>query len=335
MNVSLVITTINLPNKNIKKFDNQCKKKSWSFIVIGDHKTPKKFKLNYGDYFSIQNQNNLKFSFSKKCPINSYARKNIGYLAAYKNNSDVIVETDDDNYPYNSFFEDKKISHMAKVIKSKNKWVNIYSAFFKKKINCWPRGLPLNEITNSKIQFKTKKKNNFYLQQGVCEGNPDVDAIFRLINKKININFKKNLNINVKKSLVTLNSQNTIWFRKIFPLLYLPVTCTMRCTDIWRGLITQRILQNDNKDIMFFGTTMKQFRNDHNLLNDFEQEIPMYLNDKKIDEIISDLKLKKGEKNYLYNLKTCYNSLINHGIISKKEIFYLNAWISDCQKIIK
>ena len=69
------------------------------------------------------------------------------------------------------------------------------------------------------------------------------------------------------------------------------------------GLITQRILQNDNKDIMFFGTTMKQFRNDHNLLNDFEQEIPMYLEDKKINEIISNLKLKKGEKNYLYNLK--------------------------------
>lgn len=335
MKVSLVITTINLPNKNIKKFDNQCKKKKWSFLVIGDYKTPKNFKLNYGEYFSIKNQNNLKFSFSKKCPINSYARKNIGYLTAYKNDTDVIVETDDDNYPYNNFFEDKKLSHKAKVIKNKNKWVNIYSAFLKKNINCWPRGLPLNEITNSKIQFKTKKRNNFYLQQGVCEGNPDVDAIFRLINKKININFKKNLNINVKKSLVTLNSQNTIWFRKIFPLLYLPVTCTMRCTDIWRGLIAQRILQNDNKDIMFFGTTMKQFRNDHNLLNDFEQEIPMYLKDKKINEIISNLKLKKGEKNYLYNLKICYNSLINHGIISKKEIFYLDAWISDCQKIIK
>ncbi len=335
MKVSLVITTINLPNKNIKKFDNQCKKKKWSFLVVGDHKTPKKFKLNYGDFFSIQNQNYLKFSFSKKCPINNYARKNIGYLIAYKNNSDVIVETDDDNYPYKNFFDEKKLSHKAKVVKNKNKWINIYTAFFKKKINCWPRGLPLNEITNNKIEFKNLKKNNFYLQQGVCEGNPDVDAIFRLINKKININFKKNLKINVKKSLVTLNSQNTIWFRKIFPLLYLPVTCTMRCTDIWRGLITQRILQNDDKDIMFFGTTMKQFRNDHNLLNDFEQEIPMYLKDKKINEIISKLKLKKGEKNYLSNLKTCYNALISYGIISKNEKKYLNAWIDDCQKILK
>ena len=130
MKVSLVITTINLPNKNIKKFDKQCKKKKWSFLVIGDHKTPKKFKLNYGDFLSIHNQNYLKFSFSKKCPINNYARKNIGYLIAYKNNSDVIVETDDDNYPYNNFFEEKKLSHKAKVIKNKNEWINIYTAFF-------------------------------------------------------------------------------------------------------------------------------------------------------------------------------------------------------------
>ena len=30
--------------------------------------------------------------------------------------------------------------------------------FFKKKINCWPRGLPLNEINNNKIEFKNLKK---------------------------------------------------------------------------------------------------------------------------------------------------------------------------------
>ena len=63
--------------------------------------------MNYGDFLSIHNQNYLKFSFSKKCPINNYARKNIGYLIAYKNNSDVIVETDDDNYPYNNFLRKK------------------------------------------------------------------------------------------------------------------------------------------------------------------------------------------------------------------------------------
>ena len=335
MNVSLVITTINSPNKNIKKFEKNCKKKKWSFIVIGDKKTPKNFRLNYGKFMSINQQNKLNFNFSRKCPQNNYARKNIGYLTAINNNTDVIVETDDDNYPYNNFFEDKKLIHNAKIVNMKNKWVNIYKIFNKKNSFCWPRGIPLDEIHNNKIQYKKKNKSEFFLQQGVCEGNPDVDAIFRLVNKKININFKRKLKLNLHKSLVTLNSQNTIWFKQIFPLLYLPVTCTMRCTDIWRGLIAQRILHNDNKNILFFGTTMKQFRNDHNLMNDFKQEIPMYMFDKKIYEILLKLKLKKGKNNYLDNLNICYQALIQNKILLKSEKKFLNAWIKDCKIYIK
>ena len=43
--------------------------------------------------------------------------------------------------------------------------------------------------------------------------------------------------------------------------MYLPVTCTMRCTDIWRSLIALKILNNEGKKILFFGTTMFQKRN--------------------------------------------------------------------------
>ena len=97
-----------------------------------------------------------------------------------------------------------------------------------------------------------KVRKKFYLQQGVCDGNPDVDAIYRIMNKKISIKFKNNYSISLGKSLSPVNSQNTIWFKKIFPLMYLPVTCTMRATDIWRGLITSNILLNENLPILFF-----------------------------------------------------------------------------------
>lgn len=335
MKTSLVITTINKPNKNIRSFEKNCKKKKWSFVVIGDKKTPKNFKLSYGKYYSLNHQRKLDFSLAKKCSLNNYARKNIGYLISIKNQSDIIIESDDDNYPYKNFFNDKKIDHVAKTIKEKYKWINIYDLFYKKKINCWPRGIPLNKIHNNKIILGKAKKSNFELQQGVCEGNPDVDAIFRLINKKINIKFKNNLNFNVNKSFVTLNSQNTIWFKDIFPILYLPVTCSMRCTDIWRGLIAQRILQNDNKKILFFGTTMRQDRNDHNLMNDFRQEVPMYLLNSEINKILQGVKLPKGNKNYLYNLNKCYDRLIKSKIISKDEEYFLKAWTNDIEKIIK
>ena len=51
MNISLIITTINRPNINIRSFSKGCKNSNWNFIVVGDKKTPKNFSLSYGDYF--------------------------------------------------------------------------------------------------------------------------------------------------------------------------------------------------------------------------------------------------------------------------------------------
>jgi hypothetical protein len=336
MKTSLVITTINKPNKNINKCVKKTKEKKWEFIIVGDKKTPKNFKINYGTFYSIKDQKKLNFFFSKICPLNSYARKNIGYLLAIKNNNEVIIETDDDNFPYDNFFSEKSLFHHAKKILNKS-WVNIYDLFLHKKSNhlIWPRGLPLSDIDRYKIKLGKSEKNSFYLQQGVCEKNPDVDAIYRLLNKNININFNRDVKFDLGRSINTFNSQNTIWFKKIFPLLYLPVTCTMRCTDIWRSLVALKILYNDSKKILFFGTTMAQMRNQHNLMHDFCEEIPMYKHNNEIFFLLSKLNLKKGEGYYLENLLKCYKLLISHGIINKNELYFLNAWVKDIKKILK
>ncbi len=330
MKTSLVLTTIYKPNKNIITFSKQTKKLEWDFIVIGDKKTPNNFRIEYGNYFEYNKQKKIGFDFSIKCPANNYARKNIGYLIAIRNRSEVIVETDDDNCPKKNFFSKKSYVHKASYIMN-NSWVNIYDIFKKnKKTKVWPRGLPLDEIFSNKIKLGNKKKKVFYLQQGVCEGNPDVDAIYRLLNKKINIPFRS-FKVSLGNALSTFNSQNTIWFKPIFPLLYLPVTCSMRCTDIWRSLVALKILQFNNNEILFFGTTMFQERNIHNLNNDFKEEVPMYLNNKNIFNSLSNLKLIKGD--YLSNLLICYKRLIKNGYISKKELIYLKSWISDIKNL--
>ena len=336
MKTCLIITTINNVNKNIKKFIREAKNKKWDFIVIGDKKTPVNFKINYGKFYSLFAQKKLNLSFAKVCPSNSYARKNIGYLLAIQNKNEIIVETDDDNFPYDNFFHNKTLFHKAKKILNQT-WVNIYDLFLSKKTSnlIWPRGLPLSHIHSHKIKLGKAVLEKFYLQQGVCENNPDVDAIYRLSNKTININFKKNIKFNLGNSVNTFNSQNTIWFKKIFPLLYLPVTCTMRCTDIWRSLVALKILYNDSVKILYFGTTMTQKRNQHNLMQDFEQEVPMYLNNKKIFLVLSKLSLKKGEKNYLINLLKCYKALVEKKFISRKELKYLNLWIKDIKHLSK
>ena len=84
MKTSLIVTTINKPNRNIRKLSDGSKKNNWNFIVIGDKKSPKNFKLNYGVYYDLKKQIRTKLNFSKICQLNNYARKNIGYLLAIK-----------------------------------------------------------------------------------------------------------------------------------------------------------------------------------------------------------------------------------------------------------
>ena len=64
--------------------------------------------------------------------------------------------------------------------------------------------------------------------------------------------------------------------KKYFHYLFASIMLRHRATDIIRGLVAIRILQNDNKKALFYGTTVFK-RNEHDLFRDFEDEIPIYI----------------------------------------------------------
>ena len=185
---SLVITTINKPNKVINKYLDLTKKNNINYIIIGDKKTPN-YKKKY-PYYDLKKQKKFNFRSYNLLPYNSYSRKNLGYLIAMKEKSKIIVETDDDNLPKKNFFKNLKINKTLKEI-SGPRWINILEIFKRNNEIIWPRGFPLNLI-NKKNKLKVKTKKIFSpIQQRMCDGNPDVDAVFRLTNKFKNYYFKK------------------------------------------------------------------------------------------------------------------------------------------------
>lgn len=324
----LVITSIaEDSNEVLKKYSHECKKRGINFILIGDTKSPQTFQLEGCDFYSIEDQLKLAdFSLPLNTPLKHYSRKNIGYLIAISKGAEIIIETDDDNLPYDSFWAERVLTIRAnKLINSG--WVNIYKYFVE--LNIWPRGFPLENILEDFPEFKNVEEVLCPIQQGLADDNPDVDAIYRMILPlQIKFNDKPPIALS-SNSTCPFNSQNTTWFKEAFPLLYLPSFCSFRMTDIWRSFVAQRISWTCGWSILFNKSTVYQIRNDHSIIKDFEDEIPGYLNNTKIMNSLVKLELKDGIENIQTNMILCYKELIKLEVIDEKELELLNFWLKD------
>ncbi len=191
--------------------------------------------------------------------------------------------------------------------------------------------MPINRIKEDASlidQFK-EDEVNCPIQQGLANQNPDVDAIYRII-AKLQLDFNKSQSVALgQNAWCPFNSQNTTWFKEAFSLLYLPSYCSFRMTDIWSSFIAQRIAWANGWPVLFHQATMEQYRNEHNLLKDFEAEIPGYMNNERIGLLLSELNIPQGRYEVYEALRMCYAKLVEEGIFDQKELEVLEAWIKD------
>lgn len=333
---ALVITSIAGPDfPALQTYAKECKERGVHFIVIGDTKNPPNFELDGCDFWSVERQLTLDSKLAPITPTKHYTRKNLGYLVALQAGAETIFETDDDNLPKTEAFwnfSDRKRQVEAYDVKDQG-WVNVYNHFSDKFI--WPRGIPLEELqkpTTPLTEF-TQKAVNCPIQQGLADENPDVDAVYRLT-YPLPLNFKKGINVALgQDAWCPFNSQNTFWFKEAMPLMYLPAHCSFRMTDIWRSFIAQRISWANDWSILFHEATVYQERNEHDLLKDFEDEIPGYLNNKKIGLALADLDIRGGEHIY-DDLIKCYDTMIAKGWVGAEEAPMVRAWCEDMSKIL-
>ncbi|SHN09775.1 STELLO glycosyltransferase family protein [Polaribacter sp. KT 15] len=326
-NNHIVITSINEPTEGVLLFS---KMKDYKLIVIGDNKSPENWFCKNVDYYSSTNQLKLNFELVNILPYNHYCRKMIGYLIAIKNGAEYIIDTDDDNIPKLDWCF-PEFEGTYETIEENKGFVNIYQLYTKTKI--WARGLPLKLInTDFKLEdFLEEKKCNVGIWQGLADGDPDVDAIYRLTNDEpCFFNNRKPVVIG-KNTISPFNTQNTIIKKELFPLLYLPTYVTFRFTDILRGLVAQPIMWLYGYELGFTNATVVQKRNPHDYMIDFISEIPMFENCEKVVEIVSENIYK--DKTIEFNLYSAYKALLKENIIEKRELLVLSKWLEDLKKI--
>lgn len=316
---AIVITTINPPTSAVSRiaarFEGEAK-----IIVIGDRKTPSQWAHDSVRYVSVEEQRDLFPDFSDAIPYNHYCRKNIGYLLAIEGGANEILETDDDNLPYNDF---GVVGSAPNKLITGTKYCNIYSWFTDRMI--WPRGLPLDEIGSRGEISSNKFAGNVGIVQWLADEDPDVDAIYRLTSRD-RVIFERDRSYVLDKGVwCPFNSQNTLFRRVAFDALYLPCFVSFRMTDIWRSFVAQRLLWEKGFNLQFSSSTVAQERNPHDLMRDFRDEIIGYVENKKIIDIISAEKLDNLSE--IERPIAIYRSLHAAGIVPDKELRPLELFL--------
>ena len=329
---ALVVTSVAQPNAVLHALARGCLKHGLDFFVIGDEASPPRFELEGCRFYSLSEQRALPFHFARKCLTRHYARKNIGYLLAMREGARVILETDDDNIPTEDFWRERKRRQFVKVVSDAG-WVNVYHYFTDATL--WPRGLPLDRINALIPSFESlaTEETDCPIQQGLTDENPDVDAIYRLA-LRLPQTFRKDRRVALRsRTHSPFNSQNTAWWRDAFPLLYLPANCSFRMTDIWRSFVAQRIARANDWAILFHEPNMRQQRNEHDLMRDFKDEVPGYLNNSRIVEALERPTLRKGLDELNDNLRICYEELVRMGMVGAQELDLVEAWVADLEQL--
>ena len=339
MKVNIVITSIQSELNGSKVLVNLVREGDCRVVVTGDAKSPNSIQFASDfEFFSLNDQMALPFSIVKKIPLNSYARKMIGYLLAHSDER-LLFETDDDNALISV---DKFSLCQGGFIEPRtdSRWFNPYPYFSKEHI--WPRGFPLELISKSMelngnlegLKIEKGSSKQLGLIQFLANGSPDVDAVFRLVFGDPQVSFLDNRTVLIPESSYTpFNSQATLWSPTLLPLMYLPITCTFRMTDIWRSFVCQRILGASGIRWAYNSPIVFQDRNFHNLIKDFVDEIPGYINNSEIVDILEETTIKGGKANFAHDLTLLYSRLVENGFLQELELELLNAWLLDVSYI--
>ncbi len=307
MNKKIIVSTsINPPTEAIIKFDNL---KDWKLIVVGDKKTPKNYRLKNGIYLSPKDQDSIDKKLSRILGWNCIERRNMGLVYAKKINAEVVALVDDDNIPYNNWGKNILIGKKtkAKFYKTSEPVFDpIYQTNYK---NLWHRGFPIDRLDKRENLNYTINNVKVDVQADFWNGDPDIDAIARIMQKKPNCRFKNEFFPFYSNKISPFNSQNTFLDARLLEFYFL-FPDQGRMHDIWASYFLQ---YKKKVNVIYSKPSVFQDRNEHDLSIDLKNE---FLGLKYSSKIIDEMAKKKFKINKFFSKRSieAYKLYLRHFI---------------------
>jgi hypothetical protein len=286
--IAVVTTTIHTPTLlSAYVLDRQTDSSSplgqveLDIIVSGDVSTPTEArecveKLG-GTYLGVDDAATTRWKTHRQVGTYSIQRRNIATLHALATGADVIITVDDDNEPHYRHLHriiDEFQPGMRRLLSAPDGLWNPGSLLTPP---TWQRGFPLDRRRDS-LNFTSESKwlDNVGVVQGLTTGDPDIDAIERIVNNPTCDTIVVDENVVLDYGLwAPFNTQNTAITRELAPLLQCMVHVG-RYDDILASYIARAVMDVARWRVSYGHPLTHSVRNEHNLVKDLEQELLGY-----------------------------------------------------------
>jgi hypothetical protein len=104
--------------------------------------------------------------------------------------------------------------------------------------------------------------------------------------------------------------------------------------NVYGYFIAQRIAWENGWAVLYHEPTVRQERNEHNLLRFRGRDRRLPPNG-RVCRLLEGLPLAAGEEHIPDNMRLCYDVFIREGLIDAKELELLDAWFKDLDALTK
>jgi hypothetical protein len=279
--------------------------------------------------------------FIRATPWKHFARKNLGYLHAVIHGAKFIFDFDDDNFVKKDVDgnvisilpDEKQMKNVSFIIQGKNVF-NPYPMMGASIESSWPRGFPLesiqDEYTRGTVLFsKNISMDSIGVIQFCADGDPDVDAIHRLI-KKLPMVFGPHETtaslVVPSHAFVPYNAQATIHTAKAFWATLLPSTVPGRVSDIWRSYFAECLFRDLDLKVVFAPPKIEQIRNAHNYMGDRKAEQDLYFKSGTLVQFLNQW--SSPLQTIPERMEQLWIDLYERGYIEEDDIKAVQLWLA-------
>ena len=360
-----VVTTIFEPSEAVKRTAALPAASGWCTVIVADTKTPTNYreasKLTPAQeegvvFLSVDDQKAWAASasgvvgeFVRSIPYRHFARKNLGFLYAIQQGAQFVFDFDDDNILY---YWDAATREVMLPLEDPDKLLAVripetnqspthsfnHHLLMGATIEMsWARGFPLELVQDTKTQGlplvtqdRTIPMSQLAVLQYCAEGNPDIDAIHRLV-KPLPMGFQSREQggtpLLVPQGVYSpYNAQATVHTAPALFALLLPFTVPGRVSDIWRGYFAQRIFDDLDLHLAFLPPAIVQDRNEHSYLADMKAELDLYFKTGKLVDFLSKEWTSKATT-VPERMEALWIALYERGYIEENDVTLVQLWL--------